>query len=149
MKRSERAKYLWYDRKRTFLGLPWSFTKYYFSEERFFIEKGFFTTTYDEVRLYRILDLKLKQTLYQKIFGIGTITVYSSDKAQKEFDILNVKKPKQVKELLSEQIEKQREAKRVVNREMMNGPDVHCDHDFNDNDFDDDVEAMGSDEDIM
>lgn len=138
MKKSEREKYLWYDRKRTFLGLPWSFTKYAFSEDRFFIEKGFFTTTFDEVRLYRILDLKLTQTLGQKMFGVGTITVFSSDKAQGEFEIKNVKKPRIVKEELSNQIEKQRDAKRVVNREMMGGPDAP---DFDDNNFDDDVDT--------
>lgn len=138
MKKSEREKYLWYDRKRTFLGLPWSFTKYAFSEDRFFVEKGFFTTTFDEVRLYRILDLKLTQTLGQKMFGVGTITVFSSDKAQGEFEIKNVKKPRIVKEELSNQIEKQRDAKRVVNREMMGGPDAP---DFDDNNFDDDVDT--------
>ena len=28
---------LWHDRKRTFFGLPWSFTIYEFDEERLFI----------------------------------------------------------------------------------------------------------------
>lgn len=137
MKKSEKAKYMWYDRKRTFLGLPWSFTKYFFSEDRFFIEKGFFTTTFDEVRLYRMLDLKLSQTLGQKLFGVGTITVFSSDKAQGEFEIKNIKHPKDVKEMLSQQIEKQRDAKRVVNREMLSGHEC----DFDDNNFDDDVDG--------
>ena len=133
--------YVWKDRKRTFLGLPLSFTKYSISEDRFFIQKGFFTTTYDEVRLYRILDVQLKQRLGQKIFGVGTITVYSSDKAQGEFEILSVKHPKYVKELISDLVEKQREAKRVVNREMMGaGPVSGGGPDFNDNDFDDDVD---------
>lgn len=138
MTKEERKSMLWYDRKRTFCGLPWSFTKYALSDDRFFIEKGFFTTTFDEVRLYRILDVKLTQKLWQKMFGVGTIHVYSSDKAQGEFDVLNVKKPKTVKELLSKQIETQRDAKRVYNREVIGG----CDHDFNDNNFDDDVDGI-------
>ena len=142
MNKEERARCIWYDRKRTFLGLPWSFTKYAFSEDRFFIEKGFFTTTFDEVRLYRILDIKLTQKLWQKIFGVGTINVYSSDKAQGEFQILNIKKPKYVKEILSKQIEQQRDAKRVVNREMMNGPD------FDELHPDADVDGYDSVEDI-
>ena len=32
--------YIWQDRKRTFLGLPWSFTKYMLTEDRLFVEKG-------------------------------------------------------------------------------------------------------------
>lgn len=138
---TETPEILWKDRKRPFLGLPISFTKYSVSKDRLFIQKGFFTTTYDEVRLYRILDLKLTQKLGQKLVGVGTVTVFSSDKAQGEFDITSIKKPKKVKELLSELIEKQREEKRVVNREMMGGPGAPADGpDFGDNDFDDDVD---------
>ena len=44
---------LWKDRKRIlFLGLPWSFTRYSVSKDRFFISKGFFSVKDDEVRLY-------------------------------------------------------------------------------------------------
>lgn len=131
---------LWKDRKRTFLGLPWSFTKYSLSEERLFIDSGFFKTVSDEVRLYRILDMQLVQTFGQKLLGVGTIKVCSSDKSMGDFEIKNVKKPRDVKELLSETIEKQRDLKRVVNREIMT--DSGHEHDFNDNDFDDDVETF-------
>ncbi|MCQ2523675.1 MAG: PH domain-containing protein [Lachnospiraceae bacterium] len=131
---------LWKDRKRTFLGLPWSFTKYSLSEERLFIDSGFFKTVSDEVRLYRILDMQLVQTFGQKLLGVGTIKVCSSDKSMGDFEIKNVKKPRDVKELLSEAIEKQRDLKRVVNREIMT--DSGHEHDFNDNDFDDDVETF-------
>ena len=129
---SNDKEYLWKDRKRTFLGLPWSFTKYRLSEDRLFIEKGFFKTIYDEVRLYRIMDMELTRTFGQRLFGLGTIHVFSSDKSHGDFDILSVKNSKFVKELLSQQVEKQRDAKRVVNRELMGGEHDHLD----DNDFD-------------
>lgn len=116
--------YLWKDRKRTLFGLPWSFTKYSLSEERLFIEKGFFTIISDEVRLYRILDVHLERTFLQRIFGVGTIIVQSSDKSLGIFQIKSVKKPKYVKELLSNNVEKQRDRKRVVNREIMGGADM-------------------------
>ena len=39
---------LWKDRKRIlFLGLPWSFTRYSVSKDRFFISKGFFSVKDD------------------------------------------------------------------------------------------------------
>ena len=114
---------LWKDRKRTFCGLPWSFTKYAMDEERLFIDKGFFKTTSDEVRVYRIMDVSLTRTLGQKIWGLGDIQVHSSDKTLHDFTIKAVNNPKEVKELLSQNVEKQRELKRVVNREMMTDPD--------------------------
>ncbi|MCI8327144.1 MAG: PH domain-containing protein [Lachnospiraceae bacterium] len=111
--------YLWSDRKRTIFGLPLSFTKYALTEERLFIEEGFLNKREDEVRLYRIMDISLSMTLGQRIFGVGTIHCCSADKSQGDFDILSVKKPREVKEQLSTLVEVQREAKRVNSREYM------------------------------
>lgn len=111
--------YLWSDRKRTLFGLPLSFTKYMLSEERLFIEQGFLNKKEDEVRLYRIMDLSLTRSFGQRIFGVGTIHCCSADKSMGDFDIISVKNPKEVKEQLSQQIEAQRDVKRVTNREYM------------------------------
>ena len=124
------ANILWQDRKRHF-GLPLSFTKYSMSEDRLFVETGFFNLVQNEVRLYRILDLQLKRSLGQRIFGVGSIFVSSSDKNLGTFEIRNVKNSANVKEMLSVQVEQQREAKRVVGREYMGG-----DIDFEDEDDD-------------
>lgn len=111
--------YLWTDRKRTLFGLPLSFTKYALSEERLFIEKGFLNKTEDEVRLYRIMDVSLTRSFWQRMFKVGTIHCCSADKTMGDFDIESVKIPKDVKEQLSQLIEMQRDAKRVTNREYM------------------------------
>ena len=127
---------LWKDRKRGFLGLPLSFTKYRLTKERLFIETGFINSIENEVRLYRILDVQMTRSLGQKIFGLGSINVHSSDASLKDFTIKNIKKPKYVKELLSELVEKQRDEKRVVNRELMASSIEEDELD----DYDDDVE---------
>ncbi|MBR1865337.1 MAG: PH domain-containing protein [Lachnospiraceae bacterium] len=119
--------YLWKDRKRTFLGLPLSFTKYALSEERLFIEQGFLSKREDEIRLYRIMDVSLVRSFGQRIVGVGTIHCCSADKTMGDFDIVSIKKPKEVKEQLSQLVEAQRDAKRVTNREYM--ADHHDDHD--------------------
>jgi len=111
---------LWHDRKRwTFFGLPFTFTRYSVSKERLFISKGFLNVNDDEVRLYRIMDISLKRTLAQRIFGLGTIRICSGDKTLKDFEIVNIKKPVDTKELISALVEQQRDVKRVVNRENM------------------------------
>ena len=114
---------LWTDKKRTLFGLPLSFTRYTLKEDRLFIETGFLTSKEDEVRLYRILDVQLVRTLGQKIFGVGTIYVKSADKTLGDFEIKNIKNPKDVKELLSEVVEKQRQMNRVSNRELLDYDD--------------------------
>ena len=117
---------LWSDRKRwTFFALPFTFTKYSLSDDRFFINKGFLSKTEDEVRLYRITDVSLKRSFGQRIFGLGTIEVSSGDKTLRDFEIKNIKNSKDVKEQLSELVDKQRDAKRVSGREFLDGPDSY------------------------
>ncbi len=108
-----KIQYLWKDRKRGFLGLPWTFTRYRLTEDKLIIDTGFLTRAEDEIRLYRILDISLRRTLGERILGLGTIHCCSSDKTSPEFDIKRIKKPKQVKEQLSDLIEKERLNRRV------------------------------------
>lgn len=128
------VQHLWRDRKRWILfGLPWTFTVYTLTQEKLILQTGLFTTLQDEVRLYRILDLSLKRTLFQKMFGLGTITCVSGDKTLPEFELKNIKKPIEVKELLSNVIEAERDKKRVSSREYMSGDidfDCDCDSDM-------------------
>lgn len=118
---------VWKDRKRTLFGLPWSFTKYSLSDDRLFISTGFLSTKEDEVRLYRIMDISLKRTLGQRIFGLGTIKCCSTDKTLGDFEIKNIKKSKDVKELLSEMVENERNRKKVTSREFIDHEDSEFD----------------------
>lgn len=127
--RGEGMNILWKDKKRTLFGLPLSFTTYTLDDERLFIERGFLSKREDEVRLYRILDISLTRTLGQRIFGLGTIHCCSADKTLGDFCIFNIKKPHEIKELLSEQVEKVRTEKRVSNREYMTHDDSDDDND--------------------
>ena len=122
-------KYCWNDRKRTFLGLPLSFTRYFLTEEKLFVRTGFLSMKEEEVRLYRILDVTLKRSLRQRIFGLGTIHCCSADKSTPEFDILSVKNSKWVKETLSDLVEQERSRKRISGRECLSDDDFDQTHD--------------------
>ena len=97
-------KILWSDRKRH-LGLPLSFTKYSVGENRIFLETGLLNLREEEILLYRVRDLSLTRTIGQRIFGVGTIHVVSTDKSVAHLDIHNIKNAKEVKELISERVE--------------------------------------------
>ena len=112
-------KEVWSDKKRTLFGMPLSFTSYALSEDRLFIRTGALTKVEDEVWLYRILDVTLRQTLTQRINGVGTIHCCSSDASLKEFSLENIRHPREVKELLSNMVEAQREKKRVYFHENL------------------------------
>ena len=110
--------YLWKDRKRH-LGLPLSFTRYALSEDRLFLSVGFFSIKAEEILLYRIRDISTSRSLWQRIFGVGTITVVSSDKTAPTLLLKNVKNPLDVKELLHRQVEEVKIRRRIRVGEIM------------------------------
>jgi uncharacterized membrane protein YdbT with pleckstrin-like domain len=118
---------LWRDRKR-YLGLPISFTVYSFDCNRFYLKKGFFHTTEDEMLLYRILDVKLSRTLWQKIFGVGSIMLVTADKSDNNIEIRNIKKPDRTRKALSAIVEKERDEKRILGKEMFGTANIGLDN---------------------
>lgn len=110
--------YLWKDRKRR-LGLPLSFTRYSLSEDRLFCETGLLNLKADEVLLYRVRDLQLNMSLGQRIFGVGTVCVVSSDKSVPHLDLKNVKHPREVKELIHKNVEEAKDKRRMRTTELV------------------------------
>ena len=110
--------YIWRDRKRYF-GMPISFTRYGLSEDRLFLSVGFLNIKDEEVLLYRVRDINTSRSLWQRIFGVGTVTVMSSDKSMPTLAMKNVKDPVMVKELLHSQVEQMKRQRRVRVGEIM------------------------------
>ena len=138
MGKKNKPHYVWKDRKHTFLGLPLSFTRYRATESKLIIDIGFFNRNEDEIRLYRITDMTLHRNLFDRMLGLGTIHCCSGDKTSPEFDIKKIRHSKQVKNMLSDMVEKERQEKRVGIREMMGqGPEDFDDDHFGGDDFDD------------
>ena len=129
----EPIEYLWKDRKRR-LGLPLSFTRYSLSRDRLFCETGFLNLRADEVLLYRVQDLELTMTLGQRIFGVGTVCVHSSDKSMPHLDLKNVKRPREVKELIHQSVEEAKNRRRMRATELL-GKDGLSLHDEDGLDF--------------
>ena len=114
----KKSDYIWADRKR-FLGMPLSFTRYAMSDDRLFVSVGFLSIKDEEILLYRIRDITTSRSLWQRIFGVGSITVVSSDKTQPTLVLKNVKNPLQTKEILHEQVEEMKIKRRVRFGEIM------------------------------
>ncbi|MEI8198434.1 MAG: PH domain-containing protein [Eubacteriales bacterium] len=108
---------LWKDRKR-YLGLPISFTIYSLDNNRFYVKRGFFNSVMDELLLYRVLDVKLTRSLGQKIFGVGTIMLMTADQSNPSLYIKNVRHSDRVRKLLSNIVERERNEKRIMGKEM-------------------------------
>ena len=128
---------IWQDRKR-FLGMPITFTKYSMSEDRLFVKRGLLNLNQEEILLYRVRDISLKRSLGQRIFGVGSVIVFSSDQTTPSLELRNIKNSEDVKEMLHEQVEEMKLQRRVRIGELMDGG-------YEQDDFDDDF----SDDEMM
>jgi len=81
------------------------FTCYELTTERFRHKSGVFTRVTQELELYRIKDTELIEPLYERIFGLGTITLHTSDKTTPIIIIGGVKDPERVRGLIRENVE--------------------------------------------
>ena len=119
---------LWKDRKRHF-GLPISFTKYSMTDDRLFIETGFLNLHCEEILLYRVRDICLHLSLYQRLFGMGSVVIQTSDKSAPTVELKNIAHPREVKEQLHRQVEAMKTARRMRFGEIL-------DDDVDDDSFD-------------
>lgn len=115
---------LWFDKKRTpVFGLPLSFTKYTLTETKLIMQSGLFFQKEEEVKLYRCLDISLRQGFLERLNKTGTIIIKSSDVTTPELRLIHVKNARQIKEILSQRIEVARTQRDVRTSECVN----HCD----------------------
>lgn len=132
----EPIQYLWHDRKRI-LGMPITFTRYSLSEDRIFLETGLLSTRLEEILLYRVRDISLSIGLGQRIFGVGTVALVSSDKTLPTLELKNIRRPREVKELIHHQVEEMKIRRRMRVGELLDGD--ACSHD---DDRDDDSDSF-------
>ncbi len=123
---------LWRDRKRH-LGLPLSFTRYALTEDRIFVETGLLNTELEEVLLYRVRDIGMKISLGQRIFGVGTVILVSSDKTAPKLELKNIRNPRIVKEQIHQQVEEMKVKRRLrVGEVLEDGAEDEFDEDKDD-----------------
>ena len=125
---TENTNILWQDRKHH-LWFPISFTSYYIEDDRLMIKKGFFSTTLDETLLYRIIDISFKQTLAGKIFGTGNVILKTKADASCEIILENIKKPLEVRKMLSKLVEESRDKRNIVGKEFYSNEHMDLDLD--------------------
>ena len=128
-KKDKQIDYVWSDRKRLFLGLPISFTKYYLTENRLITRAGLFNVDEDELELYRIVDKSLKRSFWQRMFGVGTLVLFCKDVDTPEKHIVSVKCPREVSDLIGSYITQYRDRYAIRGRDMIGSAgDGDCDH---------------------
>lgn len=74
--------------------------KYRLTTQRLFVEKGLIAKHLEELELFRVKDVTVKQGILQRILGFGTIIVLSTDDSNPRVSLIGINKPVNVKETI-------------------------------------------------
>lgn len=86
---------------------------YELSEQRLRFYTGVLSRKIDEIELYRIKDSSVVQPLSLRIFGLGNVSMETSDRSHSHIQLVAVKDPIAVREHLRKNVERIRDLKRV------------------------------------
>ena len=87
--------------------------KWLVEEETLCRIKGIFSKQTDYIEMYRITDYKENQSFLQRIMGVKTVTVYSTDRSDDVTDITGVPADVNLIGIIRENVEKCRKEKRI------------------------------------
>ncbi len=110
-----------------FLGLPWTFTKYEIRDNVLTVIKGFFTVKEDDCYMYKISDVEITSSLMQRICGMSTITLFTSDVTDRTIVMKNIKHGREIKDFLLQASESARLRRRTVSMQNIGfgAGDIH------------------------
>ena len=113
------------DRKRwVFFGLPFTFTVYTVKEDTLTVNTGFLNKEENDCYMYKVQDVTLKTSLFERIFGLGTIVCYTGDVTNPQLLLQHIKNAKPIKEFILEQSEIARRKRRTMNVQDISAEEI-------------------------
>ena len=93
--------------------------RYRLSTQRFFVIRGLLSRQTDEVELFRIKDVTVRQSAMQRLFGVGTITLLTGDESTPQISLVGVARPAEIKDTIRLQYRASRQREGVRAAEFM------------------------------
>lgn len=113
------------ERKRwVFFGLPFTFTKYIITDNMITRNEGFLSKVENDCYMYKVVDVRLVTSFFERIFKLGTVICYTGDTTDKELKLVHVKHAKAIKNYILEASEAARLKRRTINTMSLNSGDI-------------------------
>ncbi len=114
--------------------IPWAIgrwlttrsTVYTLTDERLSTRRGVFTRVTEDLELYRVRDTRVEQSVFERMFGLGEVILYTTDASTPEVRLAYIKGAVPLRETLRRLVEARRDLKRV--RTLESGHDGHDGH---------------------
>ena len=89
------------EKKRSlFFGLPLSFTTYRIDEELIYRKEGLLNLKEDDCYLYKIQDVTLTRSLFERMFGLSTIICHTGDTTDPILTLSHIRNGEEIKKYL-------------------------------------------------
>lgn len=75
-------------------------TRYEVTPERIEWGRGIFDRRVDNLDMFRVIDLKMRRTVFDCIFGIGTVGLITTDKTDPEFVFEKIRSPRELYDII-------------------------------------------------
>lgn len=75
-------------------------TRYEVSPDRIEWSRGILDKRVDNIDMFRVIDLKMRRSVFDVIFGIGTVGLITTDKSDPEFVFEKVHRPRELYDII-------------------------------------------------
>ena len=117
---AEQGKLVFKEKKRlAFLGLPFTFTTYLIYENDIQIKSGFLSSVENDCYMYRVIDVQLRISFLQRLFGLGTVICVTSDATNRKIEFKNIRKARQIKDYIYQASEEAKLRRRTVSMQYI------------------------------
>ena len=90
---------------------------YKVTKDRVEWSRGILDRRVDNIDMFRVVDLSLQRSLFDCIFGIGTVTLITTDKTDPEFAFEKIKQPRKLYDIIKKTSLEADSAQRVIHLE--------------------------------
>ncbi len=104
------------ERKRwVFLGLPFTFTKYYVKDDMITVCAGLLKTYENDCYMYKVQDVMHSASLGEKLFRLGTVECHTGDTTHPVLKLEHIRNSRAIKDFILQASEEARIKRRTVN----------------------------------